>query len=72
MSTVTDQYSMQELFFGKEKMSLLERCPHFRGVLREFNCSLYTIQLVWWFYLTIMMMVALTAGRVVADMNRRE
>ena len=26
---------MQELFLGKEKVSLLERCPHFRGVLRE-------------------------------------
>ena len=25
---------MQELFFGKEKVSLLERCPRFRGVLR--------------------------------------
>ncbi|CAI8021808.1 hypothetical protein GBAR_LOCUS12870 [Geodia barretti] len=24
---------MQELFLGKEKVSLLERCPHFRGVL---------------------------------------
>ena len=22
---------MQELFLGKEKVSLLERCPHFRG-----------------------------------------
>ena len=30
---------MQELFLGKEKVSLLERCPHFRGVLRErFHC----------------------------------
>ena len=30
---------MQELFFGKEKVSLLERCPHFGGVLREvFHC----------------------------------
>ena len=27
---------VQELFFwGKEKVSLLERCLHFRGVLRE-------------------------------------
>ena len=26
---------MQELFLGKEKVSLLDRCPHFRGVLRE-------------------------------------
>ena len=26
---------MQELFLGKEKCPLLERCPHFRGVLRE-------------------------------------
>ena len=25
----------QELILGKEKVSLLERCPHFRGVLRE-------------------------------------
>ena len=24
---------MQELFLGKEKVSILERCPHFRGVL---------------------------------------
>ena len=32
-------YCMQELFFGKEKVSLLERCPHFGGVLRErFHC----------------------------------
>ena len=32
--------NMQELFLGKEKVSLLERCPHFRGVLRErFHCS---------------------------------
>ena len=23
------------IFLGKEKVSLLERCPHFRGVLRE-------------------------------------
>ena len=34
---------MQELFLGKEKVSLLERCPHFRGVLREirahYNCA---------------------------------
>ena len=32
---------MQELFLGKEKVSLLERCPHFRGVLiREvFYCN---------------------------------
>ena len=30
---------MQELFLVKEKVSLLERCPHFRGVLREgFHC----------------------------------
>ena len=28
-------YCTQELFLGKEKVSLLERCPHFRGVLRE-------------------------------------
>ena len=35
---------MQELFLGKEKVSLLERCPHFRGVLRErFNCITVTI-----------------------------
>ena len=26
---------MQELFLGKEKVSLLERSPHFMGVLRE-------------------------------------
>ena len=26
---------MQELFLGKEKVSLLGRCLHFRGVLRE-------------------------------------
>ena len=26
---------MQELFLGKEKVSLLERCPHLWGVLRE-------------------------------------
>ena len=26
---------MQELLLGKEKVSLLERCPHFSGVLRE-------------------------------------
>ena len=27
------------MFLGKEKVSLLEKCPHFRGVLREgFQC----------------------------------
>ena len=26
---------MQQLFLGKERVSLLERCPYFRGVLRE-------------------------------------
>ena len=26
---------MQELFLGKEKVSLLEKCPHFRGVLKR-------------------------------------
>ena len=31
---------MQELLLGKEKVSLLERCPRFRGVLRE---QLYTL-----------------------------
>ena len=25
---------MQELSLGKENVSLLERCPHFKGVLR--------------------------------------
>jgi hypothetical protein len=28
-------YCMQKLFSGKEKVSLLERGPHFRGGLRE-------------------------------------
>ena len=32
---------MQELFLGKEKMSLLERCPRFRSVLRERTVSLF-------------------------------
>ena len=26
---------MQELFLGKQKVSLLEHCPYFRGFLRE-------------------------------------
>ena len=26
---------VHDLFLGKEKVSLLEKCPHFRGVLRE-------------------------------------
>ena len=30
---------MQELLLMKEKVSLLERCPHFRGVLREGSSS---------------------------------
>ena len=30
---------MQELFLGKEKVSLLERCPHFRGVLRQYTTN---------------------------------
>ena len=31
---------MQELFLEKEKVSLLERCPHFRSVFRErFHCT---------------------------------
>ena len=29
---------MQELFLGKEKVSLLERCPHFRDVLISGLC----------------------------------
>ena len=30
---------MQEIFLGGKKVSLLERCPYFRGVLRdEFHC----------------------------------
>ena len=31
---------MQELFLGNEKVFLLERCRHFRGVLGEgFDCN---------------------------------
>ena len=33
---------MQELFLRKEKVSLLETCPHFRGVLRERLLPLYS------------------------------
>ena len=30
---------MLELRLGRENVSLLERCPHFRGVLKEgFHC----------------------------------
>ena len=39
ISEVKGLNCIQELFLGKEKVSLLERCPHFRGVLREgFRC----------------------------------
>ena len=37
-------YCMQELFFGKETVSLLERCPHFRGVLRRIYHCVCVIQ----------------------------
>ena len=39
MSSFQGLNCMQELLLGKEKVSLLERCPHFRGDLRErFHC----------------------------------
>ena len=36
---------MQEQFLGKEKVTLLGRCPHFRGVLREVSTtkSIFTV-----------------------------
>ena len=33
---------LKELFLGKEKVSLLERCPHFRGVPREGSTVTFT------------------------------
>ena len=35
MGVLREVSLFQELFLGKEKVSIVARCPHFRGVLRE-------------------------------------
>ena len=39
---------MQEWYLGRQKVSLLERCPQFRGVLIEgFHCSYGSLVMLW-------------------------
>ena len=50
VSSVQGLKRMQEWYLGRQKVSLLERCPQFRGVLIEgFHCILY----VWYTYVCI-------------------
>ena len=49
---------IQELFLGKEKVSLFERCPHFSGVLRErFHCILHKWPHACMMYVQVLFMV---------------